>query len=388
VRALFTFVGGRGHLEPLAPVARAAARAGHTVAFACAPGMAAAVRASGFDALPLGAAAATGAPGSARTGPPDRLPLRPVDRAKEERDLRERFVRRAARDRAPHVIGLCEQWRPDVVVCDETDFGTMIACEHLGLPFASVIVIAAGGFLRADVIGEALDEVRAEHGLPPDPGLAMLSRHLVLAPLPPSYRDPLDPLPRNAHAFAPEPSRPTGPAPEWSTVRPGAPRIYLTLGTIFNLESGDLLARLVAGLRELDVNLLVTVGNDIDPAELGPQPAHVHVARYLPQAGVLPHCDLVVSHGGSGSVIGALAHGLPSVLVPLGADQPLNADELTPESTRAAATRLLTTPTYGARAHVLQREFATLPAPASSIPLLEALAGTRAPRRDLPFTRS
>jgi UDP:flavonoid glycosyltransferase YjiC (YdhE family) len=32
-----------------------------------------------------------------------------------------------------------------------------------------------------------------------------------------------------------------------------------------------------------------------------------------------------VSHGGSGSVIGALAHGLPMVLVPIGADQPRNA---------------------------------------------------------------
>ena len=37
----------------------------------------------------------------------------------------------------------------------------------------------------------------------------------------------------------------------------------------------------------------------IAPAEHGPQPAHVTVERFIPQAEVLPHCDLVVSHGGS-----------------------------------------------------------------------------------------
>ena len=41
--------------------------------------------------------------------------------------------------------------------------------------------------------------------------------------------------------------------------------------------------------------------------------------------GAAPALRLVVSHGGSGSVVGALAHGLPMVLLPLGADQPQNA---------------------------------------------------------------
>lgn len=45
----------------------------------------------------------------------------------------------------------------------------------------------------------------------------------------------------------------------------------------------------------------------------------------MPQSDVLPGVDVVVSHGGSGSLVAALAHGLPSVLLPLGADQPHNA---------------------------------------------------------------
>src|SRR5207244_3193834 len=49
------------------------------------------------------------------------------------------------------------------------------------------------------------------------------------------------------------------------------------------------------------------------------------IERFLPQDSVLGGCDLDVSHGGSGSLLAALAHGLPSVLLPLGADQPHNA---------------------------------------------------------------
>ena len=51
----------------------------------------------------------------------------------------------------------------------------------------------------------------------------------------------------------------------------------------------------------------------------------MQIERYLPHSAVLPRCDVVVSHGGSGTVIGALAAGLPSVVLPMGADQPLNA---------------------------------------------------------------
>jgi UDP:flavonoid glycosyltransferase YjiC (YdhE family) len=54
--------------------------------------------------------------------------------------------------------------------------------------------------------------------------------------------------------------------PDWTTAIEGAPSIYFTLGTVFNHESGDLFARVLAGLRELPVNLLVTVGREIDPA--------------------------------------------------------------------------------------------------------------------------
>jgi MGT family glycosyltransferase len=154
------------------------------------------------------------------------------------------------------------------------------------------------------------------------------------------------------------------------------------------MESGDLFQRVLAGLRELPIDLVVTVGRDIDPAEFGPQPANVHIERYVPQAILLPHCRLVVSHGGSGSVLGALTHGLPMVLLPLGADQPLNAARCetlgvarvldavgaTPLMVREAVSRVLDDPAYRRAAEGFRDEIEALPEPRHAVLLLERLA--------------
>jgi UDP:flavonoid glycosyltransferase YjiC (YdhE family) len=67
--------------------------------------------------------------------------------------------------------------------------------------------------------------------------------------------------------------------------------------------------------------VVVTVSELNDPAALGDLPPNVHVERWLPLAPLLPRCDLVICHGGTGTTLAALAAGLPLVLVPQGADQ-------------------------------------------------------------------
>lgn len=380
MRFLFTFAGGNGHFEPLVPLARAALAAGHTVAFAGQAAMLTAMEAAGFTAFATA--------GATLDATPARQPLLKVDRAREERDLREGFATRLARTRADALLTLCDTWQPDLIVCDEVDFGAMLAAERLDVPYATVLVIAAGSFVRQAVIGPALHALRAHYHLPPDPDLTMLRRHLVISPFPPSYRDPAFPLPANTQAMRPPLRRMASSAPAWPVTRPLAPTLYFTLGTVFNVESGDLFERVLMGLRDLPVNVIATVGRELDPAIFGPQPPHIHLARFLPQADVLPHCALVISHGGSGSVMGALAHGLPMVLIPMGADQPDNADRcvalgvarqldavtVTAEELHEAITNLLTVATYRQRAQQLQAEIAALPEPAHLLPLLEALA--------------
>lgn len=369
MRILFAFTGGRGHVEPLVPIAEAARAAGHSVAFAGRRTSVPVVEQRGFEVF------ADDRPRK----PPQRLPLQPLDPEREARDFCERFAGPFAHERAASVRGACDEWRPDIIVIDETDFGAMIAAEQLELPYASVLVLAAGPVATPERVAAALDRIRGKQGLPPDPQLAMPSRHLVLAPLPPSYRNPTFPLPPTAQCFRPfngVPSRHSGP-----------PTVYFTLGTVFNLESGDLFARALAGLGQLSVDVIATVGLAIDPDELGPQPPHVRVERFIPQAEVLSRSSAVVSHGGSGSVLGALAHGLPQVLIPMGADQPLNAarcEELgvarvldpvaaMPDEIRGAVSAVLAEPGYRVAAEELQAELAALPGPDYAVGLLEQL---------------
>jgi UDP-glucoronosyl and UDP-glucosyl transferase len=106
---------------------------------------------------------------------------------------------------------------------------------------------------------------------------------------------------------------------------PGPPPSISRWGRSSTSSRGTWFTRVLAGLAQLPVNVLVTVGREIDPAELGPQPENVHVERYLPQTVILPRCEVVVFHGGSGTLTGALAHGLPMVILAMGADQPANA---------------------------------------------------------------
>jgi MGT family glycosyltransferase len=234
---------------------------------------------------------------------------------------------------------------------------------------------AAGSQVRPEVVAEPLDALRAEHGLAPDPDLAALDGDLVISPFPPSLRDPGFPLPANARSLrlaATASGTPDGP-------------VYFTLGTVFNLECGDLFTRVLAGLRGRAA--IVTVGPHVDPQELGPQPPEVRVERFVPQAELLPRCRAVVSHGGAGSVMGALAHGLPSVLIPMGADQMVNADRCaalgvarvldavraTPVDVREAVATVLEDPGYRHAAQQVRDEIARLPGPERAVELLEAL---------------
>jgi UDP:flavonoid glycosyltransferase YjiC (YdhE family) len=386
MRILFTFAGGTGHFLPMAPIAHAAELAGHTVAVAHRddPLVADTVRAEGFASFPIDAA---------RRLHPGISALHDLDREVAESYARDSFATSIAPQRVPGIIELIRTWQPDLVVRDEMDYGSAIATETTGLPRATVLVIAAGGMVRADLLAEPLDVLRAQYALPPDPALRRLHGDLVLSPLPVRFRDPANPLPPQAHSLrsiSPAPPAETEPD-EASTRVEGRPNVFFTLGTEFNTQSGDLFQRVLVALRELEINLDVTVGRQLDPARFGPQPAHVQLRQFVPQSLLLPHCDLVVSHGGSGSVTGALEHGVPLVLLPLGADQLHNAQRCaalgvgvtvdaahaTPDQIRAAARRVLTEPAYRSAAEQFSAENALRPDATEAVRLMENLVTGR-----------
>jgi UDP:flavonoid glycosyltransferase YjiC (YdhE family) len=381
MRILFSFAGGSGHFLPLVGLAKTVQAAGHSVAFTGRPGMLPSVEAEGFQAFPSGADY-----GDSN----QRFPLAPVNMEQENATLRDFFAGRLAHGRATDILEIAADWKADLIVCDEIDFGAMLAAEKLTLPYASVLVMAAGNFVRKELLSDTLNTLRADFGLSPDPDLSFLSRHLVLSPFPPSYRDPAFPLAKTAVSIRPVLPTANQQRLDWLEELEKRPTIYFTLGTVFNRESGNLFERVINGLKTLPVNLIVTVGKHIDPAEFGEQSANVRIEQYIPQALLLPHCDLMVSQAGSGAVMGALAYGLPQLLLALGADQPLNAERCvalglalsldvisaTPESIREAALILMENPAYRLKAETFRDEIASLPEFEIALPLLETLGQT------------
>jgi MGT family glycosyltransferase len=164
------------------------------------------------------------------------------------------------------------------------------------------------------------------------------------------------------------------------------PTVYVTLGTVFNELS--VFRVLLDALAGVDCNAIATVGPRSDPTELAPFPDNAHVERYISQSLVLPRSSVAVTPGGSGSTLAALAHGLPMLVVPQGADQFDNAaqcaalgasrvlvpSDVSTEAVRAAVVVLLEDPSYSERAGTVAAEVAAMPDPEELVSTLAAAA--------------
>lgn len=389
MRIVFSCVSVVSHFYPLVPVARAMAADGHEVTFATNAELAPAVLQTGFRHAPAGLAFSS----------PEITALRARANELYGHGLNvfswgSGFAGVLAQRMAADLLDLPEVRAADLLVRDLTELGGCVAAERLGKPHAAISILSAGMTPGARAwIAESLDALRADHGLPPDPDVVMPFRYLTLHQAPRRFlAEP--PLPTD-RLIRPEPfDRADGDTlPAWVDVLPARPTVYATLGTVFNKRPG-ILGAIVDGLRDEPVNLIVTVGRDQDPAQFGPQPPNVRIERYIPQSLLLPRCDLVVTHGGSGTVMAALANGLPLVVVPLGADQPENAarcaalgvgeplaaEALTPAAVRTAVRTVLGDAAYRRNAQQLQREVRALPGPEHAVTLLEDLIRVSRPK--------
>lgn len=313
VTVVATFVGGWGHAEPLLPVARLAGERGHDVVFAGQAAIVPRLRDHGYRTVVVG-------PDTLVTS---RQELVPPDPEAERVVLRDSFVARSGRLRAAALTDVFAAERPQLVVCDEVDAGAVVAAERLDIPCVTVSVLAAGRMVSADLLGDAWSGLRTEHGLPSDPTLERFGGSLALAPAPRSFRSPEAPWPTTLRAVRPPILDDAVDAADRRS-----PLVYATLGTVFNLESGDLLDRLVAAAGGVDAEVVVTTGPGIELDSFGAA-ENVRLAPFVPQQELLPRCSAVVCHGGSGTLIAALSLGVPVVLLPMGADQLDNADRCT-----------------------------------------------------------
>jgi UDP:flavonoid glycosyltransferase YjiC (YdhE family) len=247
----------------------------------------------------------------------------PVDRPSEAGQVlvREVFGRLHTSAALPGVRDAIVRFAPDLVLRETFHYASALAAEEAQVPHVriatgmagvdgSAVAIAAEGF---PPIGGAVDAVRRT------PILTLAPQSLESPELPPAavvrrYRDRTEPTP------------PDGLEPGWLAAG-DAPLVYVTLGSVASGSRWfpDLIGAVFGSLARLRLRALVTVGDRVDPAQLGQPPPNVRVERWVPQAEVLGRAAAMLCHGGFGTVLGGLRAGVPMVLLPMVADQTRNA---------------------------------------------------------------
>ncbi len=384
MRVLCSCVPGYGHFHPMVPLARALQDAGHEVAFATEARFCRRAAQAGFPVFPAGIG-----PGKAFERTllrPDAGGLGPDDAWRFGAQM---FAAVAAPAKVPDLVAVLDDWRPDVVIHDVTDFAGPVAAAAAGIPWAAHSLGPLFPLALSRLGAELVAPLWTEWGVTPgDLGGMFASHYLDICP--PSLQSPdIVQLPNVVRPLRPVPFDAVAgeTLPTWVEGLPRQPTVYVTLGTLDNDAPGVLEAA-VEGLSGEALNVIVTVGPNRDPAELGPQPPNVHVERYIPQSLLLPRCDVVVAHGGSGTTLAALAQGLPLVVLPQGANQFGNAErcaelgvairllpgQVDATSIRQSVRALVEHASFRQRAAELAAEIHDMPAPVAVVPLIEALA--------------
>ena len=397
MRVVATSLPGLGHFHPMVPLLSKLVEAGHDVTVATTASFLGVVERSGLHAVALG-------PDWTGSGieslSPGFLSLQASDHLRvftQIADMRveplEQYVRGAG---------------ADVLVHDHAEMAAWVVGERNGIPnvpFAMTARVLDPTVLSITGLADAIDRLLTTWGLAPDGAGGRAGRWLYLDAIPFRLTSALFPPPPTVHQvrFASD-DRPGGPGlPGWLIERRSSrPLVYVTMGTIFNGRL-DVLDPLVWGIARLDVDVLVTVGQDGDVDRGWPE--NVRVERYVAQSLLYPYLTAVVCHGGFNTVFGALAHGLPLMVAPVSADQPLNAalisqlgaglnlatttpdgeifpvlvpGELHADAVEVAADQLLRG-TFGTNARAFRDEMATLPDLATAVAAIEQVHTTHEP---------
>jgi UDP:flavonoid glycosyltransferase YjiC (YdhE family) len=362
-RVLFTSCPAYGHMLPLMPLIRAAERAGNDVRIATGTDLVGPLTSRGLTVHAAGPTwdVAWSAHLGAWADPDKPEQQKMIDGVVALFGL-------PALARLDDLILLAQEWRPDVVVHEVLEPAGSWLARQLEVPgvvhgigpmfaFYSQLIGAAGAAVGQPELWEQVSIEQAFDLCPP-----------ALQP------DGPRPWPKAASVrpTAGEPGQvPAAVAEALMTERPVA---YFTLGTVKNTDTTDFSTALTA-LEIWDGVVVATTGRQLDLDELGPIPSNIVVAEFVPQAAVIERAELLVSHSGSGTMLGGLVHGVPQVALPRGTDQPQNAallaragagvvvapEDYAAETIAAAITAVTEQSSYRAAAGRVREEIAAMP---------------------------
>jgi UDP:flavonoid glycosyltransferase YjiC (YdhE family) len=343
---LFVTWDGGGNLPPATGIAAELRARGHRTRFLGHESQRATIEAEGFEfeafrhAKPWSVV-------DRRTGPA--VPLAFV-RVFSDRGMGRDLVESLERDPAERVV------------IDGLLVGAMDGAARAGIPY-TILVHTLRDVMTRSLFGGPLAFLMRLRGLDPARRYREAEGEIVTA------LDLIDPA-ASAQESVGHPVRYTGPMlprveEAGAAARP--PVVLVSLSTTYIDGQREVIQRVLDALGGLDVRVIVTTGPAVDPTELrAPDNAEVH--RVVPHRDLMPGTSLVIGHGGHGTTMLALAHGLPLLVIPMNPtfDQPVigrllaarGAAVTVPRSAdiariRTAVERLLTEPSFRSTAREL-----------------------------------
>jgi UDP:flavonoid glycosyltransferase YjiC (YdhE family) len=252
---------------------------------------------------------------------------------------------------------------PDLVVCEEYDFvGPMVAAA-LGVPWASYAVMGPLPEPFWQAMRERVAREYKSRSLTATPRIALVD------PYPDALRLPTEQPPADRITIRPAPNE-HGPAqPAEPDLQPQHPCALVTVGT--TVKTIGALSALASSVAAAGFTAIVTAQREELSADIDQQ--RVRPVGFVPLAKLLPQVDLVVTAGGTGTVLASLSRGLPMVIHPFLSDQPWNAARLAHRGAAividdvaeagAAARRIAEDPAYGEAAKSVAAELTSLDSP-------------------------
>jgi MGT family glycosyltransferase len=92
--------------------------------------------------------------------------------------------------------------------------------------------------------------------------------------------------------------------------------IYCSFGTYFSGDDNQFLKKLAMSFKDTDWNVIIALGNRLDPAKLGNLPDNVLCLTFAPQMEILSVSDCAVIHGGMTTVYECIHYAVPMVVYP------------------------------------------------------------------------
>jgi MGT family glycosyltransferase len=107
----------------------------------------------------------------------------------------------------------------------------------------------------------------------------------------------------------------------WERVT-GEPLIYASMGTILNGQVNVFRTIIAAVAKNKNLQLVLSIGDQVDPKQIGPVPTNAIIAKRVPQLELLKQTTVCITHAGLNTVLESLAQGVPQLAIPVTYDQP------------------------------------------------------------------